>query len=179
MPAFKWVTTMTDIALKVKVLGFLQGDVPSVKRPFAELAAAAACTEAQIVEVVRDLKDSGVIRRYGAVLRHQKAGYTANALVAWQVPAGMEDVVGEQMASYQQVSHCYHRQVPDDFPFQLFTMMHAHNANEMMELVKTIAGDTGMTHFLMLPSVREFKKVSMRYDINSIFEVGDKGDDNG
>jgi DNA-binding Lrp family transcriptional regulator len=171
MLALKWVMIMTDIPLTAKVIEFIQGDVPTVANPFAALAVDLGCSEADIIEVIKDLKMLGVIRRYGAVLRHQQAGYTVNAMVAWQVPQGHEDALGTHMATYRQVSHCYCRQVPDDFPYQLFSMIHARSEAELDGLVQTIAEKTGIEHFLVLSSVREFKKVSMKYHIKADFEA--------
>lgn len=167
---------MNDMPLITKVLEFIQGDVPPVARPFAELAADLGCSEADIAEIIKDFKMRGILRRYGAVLRHQQAGYTVNAMVAWQVPQGHEDALGMQMAACRQVSHCYCRRVPDDFPYQLFTMIHARSEEELDGLVEAIAEKTGIEHFLVLPSVREFKKVSMQYHIKADFEAGNKED---
>lgn len=158
---------MTDKRLAVKILEFIQRDIPVSARPFAGLAGDLGCSEKEIMEVIRDLQRCGIVRRYGAILRHQQAGYNVNAMVAWQVPEGLEDAAGAQMALHRQVSHCYCREVPADFPYRLFTMIHAQSEKELQDLVETLATQTDLDDFVLLPSVKEYKKVSMQYRIKA------------
>ena len=64
-------------------LAILQRDLPDSATPFADVAALTGLTEAEVLGLVQRLKAEGVIRRFGATLRHQKAGYGHNAMVAW------------------------------------------------------------------------------------------------
>ncbi len=156
---------MADSTLITKVIDFLQGDIPAVHRPYASLAGQLGCSEADILEVIHIIKAQGIMRRFGAILRHQQAGFVNNAMVAWQVPVGSEDESGVLMASYPQVSHCYWRKVPEDFPYQLFTMIHARNEEELQQVLNAIAAAIEIIDFEVLRSIREFKKVSMRYQL--------------
>ena len=61
----------------------LQGDIPIVSRPFEEIGAAAGQTEQEVRAFIDRLIIQGVIRRFGAVVRHREVGYTHNAIVAW------------------------------------------------------------------------------------------------
>jgi DNA-binding Lrp family transcriptional regulator len=165
---------LTNRLLTKQVVDFIQGKIDPVHRPFAALAAELDCSEAEIVGIISDLKKRGIIRRFGAVLRHQQAGYICNAMVAWQAPEGREDALGEKMAAYPQVSHCYLRQVPGDFPYQLFTMIHARSEEELQDVVKAIATATDIHNYQVLHSVREFKKVSMHYEVEDWLAAGYK-----
>ena len=96
---------LTDIEKKVIVA--IQDDIPVSKTPYAEIAESLGIGEEQLLDTLQDLCDRGIIRRYGATLRHQKTGFTANAMAAWQVEEDRIEEVGEKMASFKQVSHCY------------------------------------------------------------------------
>ena len=80
--------------LDKKVIGLIQGDMPVKRRPFAILAEKIGISEEEFLERVNNLKDQGILRRFGATLRHQKAGYGSNAMVAWLVPDDRIDEVG-------------------------------------------------------------------------------------
>jgi len=71
--------------LEKKVIAALQGDIPVSPRPYLEIAEMIGVDEDTVLSVLKDLYQRGVIRRFGATLRHQKSGFNANAMVAWQV----------------------------------------------------------------------------------------------
>lgn len=145
------------------IIAFLQGDMPIQRAPFAELAEELEISEEELLARINQLKTNGVMRRFGAVLRHQQAGYRANAMVAWQVAPEEADKAGEMMAGRKEISHCYLREVPDDFQYQLFTMIHARTEQELQDTIRQVAEMTGLRDYAVLKSLREFKKVSMRY----------------
>ncbi len=146
-----------------RIIQFLQGDIPLESRPFQKLAADLEISEEEVLECIQDLHSQGVIRRWGAVLRHQQAGYTCNAMVAWKVGINEADQAGESMAAFQEVSHCYLREVSADFGYNLFSMVHARSQAELEETISRIADITGLDDYVVLNSIRELKKVSMRY----------------
>jgi hypothetical protein len=58
----------------------LQGDLPVEKRPFLALASRAGMNEEAVLDTIGTLVQQGVIRKFGAILRHQRAGITRNAM---------------------------------------------------------------------------------------------------
>lgn len=149
--------------IDAKIIQLLQGDIPLVSNPWAGLALSMDISETELLERIRSLQTRGLMRRWGAVLRHQKAGYRSNAMVAWRVNPDNADQAGEIMASMREISHCYLREVPDDFNFELFSMVHARDEQELTNTITRVAELTGLNDYTVLRSVREFKKVSMRY----------------
>ncbi|MDM8518374.1 Lrp/AsnC family transcriptional regulator, partial [Desulfobacterales bacterium HSG16] len=55
------------------------------ERPFLEIARQLDISEEILLEALADLCKRGIIRRFGATLYHQKSGFSANAMVAWEV----------------------------------------------------------------------------------------------
>ncbi|MCK5350811.1 MAG: Lrp/AsnC family transcriptional regulator, partial [Desulfobacula sp.] len=96
---------LTD--LEKKIIALLQTDIPVVKRPFLEMAEQIGITEDEFLSVLKDLNDRGMIRRFGATLKHQKSGFKANAMVAWKVPEERVEKTGNIMATFQEITHCY------------------------------------------------------------------------
>ena len=149
--------------IDAKIIQFLQEDILIESNPWAGLALSTDISEAELLERIRNLQAQGIIRRWGAVLRHQKAGYRCNAMVAWQVKPEQADRAGEIMADMKEISHCYLRDVPADFNFPLFSMVHARDEQELENVISLISELTDLHDYAVLRSVREFKKVSMRY----------------
>ncbi len=146
-----------------EIIRFIQGDIPVEPRPFASLANRLNLSEEEIVEQVRDLQDQGMIRRFAAILRHYNAGFNVNAMVAWKVALEDADRVGMIMAGFDEVSHCYLRDVPEEFGYNLFSMIHARSDEEIITLLKQLASQTGLSDYIIIKSIQELKKVSMEY----------------
>lgn len=151
--------TETDM----KIIQHLQGDIPLQSRPYAELADSLGINEEQLVQRIQLLHNQGIIRRLAAVLRHQQAGFVVNAMVAWQVDVEKADEVGQGFARHSRVSHCYLRQVPENFDYNLFTMIHARSRTELESLIKELSSQMGITQYTVLESLHEYKKTSMTY----------------
>ncbi|HZK43668.1 MAG TPA: Lrp/AsnC family transcriptional regulator [Syntrophomonadaceae bacterium] len=146
-----------------KILEFLQGDIPLVTNPFHELAKSLDITEENLVNRIKYLEENGVVRRFGAVLRHQKAGYDTNAMVGWLVDEDDADRVGALMAEHPRISHCYLRDVPEEFAYNLFTMIHAKSQQQLDETLEYVSKLVGINDYKVLKSIKELKKVSMKY----------------
>ncbi|MGD8228198.1 MAG: Lrp/AsnC family transcriptional regulator [Desulfobacteraceae bacterium] len=150
-------------ALDKKIIGLIQGDLPLDPRPFAVMAEKIGISEAEFVDRVRFLKERGVIRRFGATLRHQEAGFSSNAMIAWVVPEHEVDKAGETMAKFREVTHCYQRRPQKDWKYNLYTMIHGDNENECFKIAQRISDETGIEEYILLFSEKEFKKTSMQY----------------
>ena len=153
---------MTD-ELDKKIIRLIQGDLSLNPRPFAVLAEAIGITENQFIEHIRKLKDMGIIRRFGATLRHQEAGFGSNAMVAWLVPNDQVEEVGRILAQFQEVTHCYQRRPQKDWKYNIYTMIHGTNQEQCYQITARMSRSTGITDYRLLFSEQEFKKTSMEY----------------
>ena len=148
-----------DIAL----IRVLQGNLPDSITPYSVLAENLHCQVEDVISIAKRLLEAEVVRRFGAVLRHQKAGFVANAMGVWQVDPEQGAEVGEIMARFKEVSHCYQRPTLPDWPYSLFTMIHGRTAGDCGEVMKKISLATGVKTYSMLFSTVELKKSSMQY----------------
>ena len=149
--------------LDKKVISLIQGDLPVDKRPFAILAEKIGITEEDFLDRVKNLKKNGALRRFGATLRHQKAGYGSNAMVAWLVPEERIDEVGKKLARFREVTHCYQRNPQGDWPYNLFSMVHGNNRDQCYDIAERMAKTVDVGDYILLFSETEFKKTSMEY----------------
>ena len=146
-----------------QVISAVQGDIPVTESPYAVLAKGLDMTEDTFLGLLKGLDDKGMIRRFGATLRHQKSGFTDNAMVAWQVEESDVEEVGSIMASFSEVSHCYRRDPVLEWPYNLYTMVHATSRDACIEVAEAISRKSGASIYRVLFSKRELKKTSMTY----------------
>jgi len=146
-----------------QLVRLLQDDLRISHKPFDELADQVGWSVGQVLEQIEDWLSSGVIRRLGAVVRHQRLGFRANGMAVFDVPDDLIDIVGETFAHRPEISHCYRRPRLADFPYDLFAMIHGHSEDEVRELAAKLADELDIDNFTVLFSTKEYKKVSMKY----------------
>lgn len=133
------------------------------KKPFKRLANRLGLTESEVISIIKRVHSEGIIRRIGIAVRPEKLGHACNALVTWKAPEDRMDELGQTMASCRQISHCYERECPPGWPFNLFTMIHARTPQELTALIDSLSEKTGLTEYKIFKTVRELKKTSMKY----------------
>jgi DNA-binding Lrp family transcriptional regulator len=146
------------------ILRMVQRDLPDSLTPFADIAEAAGTDEAFVLGLLRRLKETGAVRRFGASVKHQKAGFSHNAMVAWKIAPEHADEAGKAAADNANVSHCYYRPSPvEDWPYTLYTMVHGRSGEECGAAIEALAALPRMGEHAVLSSLRELKKISMTY----------------
>ena len=140
----------------------LQGDLPVERRPFRAVASRAGMSEETVLDTIGAMVQQGIIRKIGAILRHQRAGITRNAMVVWAVPVERTEETGTVFASCKEITHCYERCPPFQGRYNLFTMIHA-GEGKLEGVIAKISEQAGISDYQVLLSEEEFKKSSMEY----------------
>lgn len=149
--------------LEKQIVRELQNGLPLVARPYLQIATKIGLSEKDLMDKIKEMIKRGIIRRFGAALRHQDLGFTANAMIVWDVPEAMADKVGWLMAGFKEVTHCYQRPRLPDWPYTIFTVIHGHTRRDCEQVAHKIAQQTGITNYRLIFSVKELKKSSMKY----------------
>ena len=103
------------------------------------------------------------MRRFAAILNHRKAGFSANAMVVWDVDEAEGEKIGEKAAAFSAVSHCYLRPKYQNWPYNLFTMVHGKTEHETNGIIEEMSKEIEAKSYMPLYSSREFKKVRIEY----------------
>lgn len=141
-------------------------DIPHTLTPFADWGV--SC------EALRDDLVQKRMRRFGAILRHQDAGFAYNAMVCFKLDersvilsdpwkGESKDPAGAILANKPYISHCYERPAFEGFPYTLYAMMHAQSAEVLDRYIREAAESIGNPEYVVLHSVRELKKTSFRF----------------
>ena len=151
----------------------LQKDMEIIDEPFVQAANNLGITEDELFAKMKHYESMGVLRRFAAILRHRQVGFTANGMIVWKVPEGRITSVGETLGSFPQVSHCYERPTYDDWPYNVFSMIHCKTHDEAHDVAKTIQNQINVDEYKILFSSREFKKTRVEYFVENSFSLED------
>jgi DNA-binding Lrp family transcriptional regulator len=153
----------TLTARDIEVVRVVQGDLRLEPDPFAGPARLLGLEVDELMDVLEDMQRRGYLRRFAAILRHRKAGFGANGMAVWKVAEDDIAAMGQTMAGYTSISHCYQRPVYADWKYNLFTMIHARKKGECEAFVAQLARDHGLKDFDVLYSTTEYKKIRLAY----------------
>ena len=149
----------------------VEGGLPLVQRPYAAIAEQLGTTESDVIDRLGRLIASGDIKRFGVVVRHHELGYRANGMVVWDVPDDRVDELGRCIGQFSFVTLAYRRprRLPD-WPYNLFTMVHAQDRDAVEARVLEIVEHCGFDDVAheILYSARRFKQRGARYAAASL-----------
>jgi|SRR5208337_4935825 len=144
----------------VRLLRELERGLPLVPAPFEETGRRLGLSGDEVVERIRLLKSAGVIRKLRVRIDQRKVGITANALVAWKPGGAGDSEMGNLLAAFPSVTHCYERRpVPGRWEYTHYTVHHGYSREQVLDEVGAIAEQTGCQDYTVLFSTREFKRV--------------------
>ena len=153
-------------AKEIEFVRIMQRDLALVPSPFVAVAEELGLSFTEAAAMHQRFLTTGRMRRFAAVLHHRKAGFGANAMGVWAGPTDDPEALrrmGETMAGFRAVSHCYQRPSYPEWPYNLFTMVHGKSEEECEQALAAIEQATGITDRHSLYSTKEFKKVRVRY----------------
>ena len=158
---------------------FACDDIPHSLTPFKDWGV--SCDELR-----EDLANKRM-RRFGAILRHQDAGFPCNAMVCFRLDEKRMTSVGSEsneklaesrhsdnrrleesskvlaLAKQHYISHCYERPSFKSFPYNLYAMMHAQTPEELDGFIKESVALLDNPEYVVLHSLKELKKTSFRF----------------
>ncbi len=117
-----------------RLLEAIQNGLPICSRPYETIARQLSLNEAEVIERLQYLKMTGLIKRLGVIVNHRKLGFTANAMIVWDVPKNRVDEAGHKISQMSFVSLCYQRprQLPE-WPYNLYCMIHGKNKQRVLQ----------------------------------------------
>lgn len=149
--------------LEVECVRLLQRDLPLQPRPFDALARGSGISAEELLAVAKTMLQRGQLRRFSAIVQPRKSGFVASAMGVWIVPADQADEYGMKMSQNRAVSHCYLRPVYDDWPYNLYTIVHGRSVDECESIINNLAIDTGLKEKRALYPTKEYKKARINF----------------
>jgi DNA-binding Lrp family transcriptional regulator len=147
-----------------RLIDALEDGLPLVARPYAVLARSLGCGEAELRDRIEGLVAHGLARRFGVVVRHRALGYRANAMVVWDVDDAQASEAGRRLAALDYVTLAYRRRRANDWPYNLYCMIHGRDRVRVEALIEAATRAAGLegTPRAVLFSRRAFKQQGAR-----------------
>jgi siroheme decarboxylase len=148
----------------LRVLRAMENGIEVVPRPFDRAGEKIGMTGSEVRGNLTDMLSDGTVRSFGAVVDHRSLGLVVNAMVAWDVNDEVVGQAGMDFAALPMVSHCYERKrVSGKWSYNLFTMVHGSSEADLASFLDRGKAITSDADFQVLRSLREFKKVGVRF----------------
>ena len=148
-----------------RILSKLQDELDVIAEPF-DFLCGEVLEKQEVLRIIAELIDKGVIRRIAAVLDHRKLGFVANVLFACKVPQDKIVEAGKRLARFGIVSHCYERKTFGDWPYNLFAMMHGRSMGEIQHVINKFVEAEKIDSFELLPTAAELKKQPVKHQFD-------------
>jgi DNA-binding Lrp family transcriptional regulator len=122
--------------------------LPILPAPYEQVARAIGSTESAVIALLQTMLADGRIRRIGAVIRHRRVGYEANAMLVWDVPDPLVRDLGAKLAADASVTLCYLRaRALPEWPYNLYCMVHGRRRSRVLYEAKRISAAYGLARF--------------------------------
>lgn len=144
------------------LLKIAQDGVQLTSRPYQVLGEQLGLSEEEVISRLRALQEEGIIRRFAATIGHRALGIVANAMIAWMVAPEDMERAGALFASAEEVTHCYERATAEDWPYNLYTMVHSKSRDDCLMIADRLSQMSGISDYRVLFSDYEYKKTSAR-----------------
>ncbi len=152
---------LTDI--QSHMLSKLQKPLDLAAEPFARFCEQGLETE-EVLRIIKELSDKGVLRRIAAIVDHRKLGFVANILFAAKVAEDRIAQAGRKLSNFSIVSHCYQRKTVEKWPYNLYAMMHGKSFRQIQHVIDKFAETEMVESFELLPTESELKKQPVKHN---------------
>jgi DNA-binding Lrp family transcriptional regulator len=148
-----------------QVLSKLEKDLEVISEPFDFLRGKGLETK-DVLRTIQDLICKGAVRRIAAMVDHRKLGFAANVLFVSKVAEKKIIEAGQSLARFGMVSHCYEREPAENWPYNLYAMMHGRGMGEIQHLINKFTESEKVDTFELLPTEAELKKEPVKHQFN-------------
>lgn len=139
----------------------LQEPLALVENPFKEIANSLGIDQKELFSWIKKMKQKGGLRRFGALLKHDKVGFKTNVMIAWEIEKEKIDSLIEKLSKHLFITHCYERKSYPYWKYNFYTMCHFKREQEK-EKIYFLAQELDIKKFLLLETLKEFKKIRLK-----------------
>ncbi len=137
-------------AVDRQIIASLQGGFPLGHRPYAEAAFGLGITEAELIDRIGQLLETGVLSRFGPLFNVEAMG-GSYVLAAMAVPEDVFEAVTAKVNAHVEVAHNYER----EHLLNMWFVVAAETAQRASEVIDAIGHETGLDVYAM-PKLDEY-----------------------
>ena len=143
-----------------KLLNIIQSRFPLVEEPYQHVAGELGITEAEVVDRLRALRASNVVRQISAIFDTRRLGYKTS-LVAMAFEPGNLKGAASEINEHPGVSHNYAR---EGSYYNLWYTVAVPPEESIEDTVNGMAQATNAVSFRLMPTIRFFK-IGVNFDM--------------
>ena len=143
-----------------QILIEIADDLTICKDLYGEIGRKLMIPKEEVLNRLKKMHSIGLVKRIGPLIRHYKTEFCVNAMVVWSI---RDEVLNEKCKVLQQnekVSHVYQRETRNCWPYNLYTMIHGKNVDEIEGLVLHLSSKLSTKNYRILYTKKEWKKTS-------------------
>ncbi len=138
---------MTD-TIDRQLIALIQQGLPITTRPYEAIGKQLDLDEEDVIQRIALLKKTGLIKRLGVIVKHQRLGYTANAMIVMNVPDLLVEEIGETISQFGFVTLCYQRpRQGKKWPYNLYCMIHGKSRDKVLQQLDELMLSCQLTHY--------------------------------
>lgn len=131
----------------LQLLTEVQMGLPICPKPYQEIGVSVGMTETEVIERLSRLRQLGLIKRMGVIVKHRQLGYRANAMIVWNIPEELIKELGRLISQFSFVTLCYQRPKTPEWPFNLYCMIHGKDRTVVLEQLERLTLSLGLAKF--------------------------------
>ncbi len=145
---------MTELTHEIegRLLHLLQARFPLSRRPYRDLASQIGTSEGEILDLVANMKASGLVRQISPVFDARSLGYTTT-LVASRMPGEHLDRAARRLLEHPGISHAYER----DHHLNIWFTLALPSRQDAEAELQPFMSEVGAEVLFCLPALRIFK----------------------
>ncbi|MFT5756417.1 MAG: DNA-binding Lrp family transcriptional regulator [Alteromonadaceae bacterium] len=166
----KETSTQLTLSQQRQLRSILEKGLPIVAKPYLLIAEKISAQEQQVIEQIDLWQKKSLIKRFGLVVKHRQLGYTANAMVVWDIENSQVDTIAKKLSKRTEISLCYRRprRLPD-WSYNLFCMIHGQDRGEVLTQIENLTTELNLHVFNkdILFSNKAYKQQGARYGLTA------------
>ncbi|MEJ2776720.1 Lrp/AsnC family transcriptional regulator [Sulfolobaceae archaeon RB850M] len=150
------IPTAEELGIPKELLKELSYPLTVSERPFSKIAEKFYMSESELVELIKELYEKGVIKDYGATVNGEKVGITENAMMLINSD-DIESSCYSLAKDLREATHVVLRESDKRWDYLCYAMIHARNKQLIFETARKAAKITNAKSYMLLFSLENLK----------------------
>jgi len=150
------IPTAEELGIPKELLKELSYPLTVSERPFSKIAEKFNMSESELVELIKELYEKGVIKDYGATVNGEKVGITENAMMLINSD-DIESSCYSLAKDLREATHVVLRESDKRWDYLCYAMIHARNKQLIFETARKAAKITNAKSYMLLFSLENLK----------------------
>jgi DNA-binding Lrp family transcriptional regulator len=150
------IPTAEELGIPKELLKELSYPLTVSERPFSKIAEKFNMSESELVELIKELYEKGVLKDYGATVNGEKVGITENAMMLINSD-DIESSCYSLAKDLREATHVVLRESDKRWDYLCYAMIHARNKQLIFETARKAAKITNAKSYMLLFSLENLK----------------------